>query len=223
MDTTARPAAAGSERSPDRPGGGRSETKDRILDAAERLFAENGIQGTSLRAVTAAAGVNVAAVHYHFGSKEELVRALVLRSAGPVNRERLALLDALEATGTADARQLLDALFRPAIEAWDAQERVPMMAFLFTEPADQVTPVLSAVFGEVTERFCAALARALPELDPPEVAERFHLLVGMMVHVLSGRHERALAHYGGESVPRSADDMTRLLIETALSGLGGRS
>jgi len=71
-------------------------TKERILDAAERLFAEKGVDATSLRQVTGAAGVNVAAIHYHFGSKEELLRAVIARRFDPVNQERLKQLDRLE-------------------------------------------------------------------------------------------------------------------------------
>src|SRR5579863_6004584 len=71
-------------------------TKDKILDIAERLFGEQGYEATSLRHVIFEAGVNLAAVHYHFGSKEELLDAVVLRGAVPMNAERLALLDRYE-------------------------------------------------------------------------------------------------------------------------------
>ena len=71
---------------------GKRATRERILDAAGRLFAERGFDGTSLRAITTAAGVNLAAVHYHLGSKEALLAAIVARHAEPVNRERLARL-----------------------------------------------------------------------------------------------------------------------------------
>src|SRR5690242_20430093 len=71
------------------------DTKHKILESAERLIAEQGYNATSLRQVIGEAGVNLAAVHYHFGSKEELLDALVMRKAGPVNVKRLALLDAI--------------------------------------------------------------------------------------------------------------------------------
>ena len=72
------------------------DTKERLLDAAERLLAEHGYEGTSLRAVTQAAGTSVSAANYHFGSKEELLRATLLRRVEPMNRRRLACLDDLE-------------------------------------------------------------------------------------------------------------------------------
>ena len=71
-------------------------TKERILDAAEALFMEHGFEATSLRVITAAAGVNLAAVNYHFGSKEELFQAVLTRRLDPMNQERVALLDRLE-------------------------------------------------------------------------------------------------------------------------------
>src|SRR5260370_15922671 len=70
------------------------ETKQRILDSAERLFAEHGSEGTSLRTIIADAQVNLAAIHYHFHSKEALWEAVIVRRLGPINQERLRLLDA---------------------------------------------------------------------------------------------------------------------------------
>src|SRR5678809_546336 len=71
-------------------------TKTRILDAAERLFVEHGFEATSLRSLTSAAGVNLAAVNYHFGSKEELFQAVLTRRLDPMNQERIELLEKLE-------------------------------------------------------------------------------------------------------------------------------
>src|SRR5881394_149494 len=72
------------------------DTKTRILDAAESLFMEHGFEATSLRQLTAAAGVNLAAVNYHFGSKEELFQAVLTRRLDPMNHERIELLARLE-------------------------------------------------------------------------------------------------------------------------------
>src|SRR5579872_6311506 len=97
------------------------DTKQKILDTAERLIGEQGYSGTSLRQIIAEAGVNLAAVHYHFGSKEELLDELVMRKAGPVNAERLARFDRLEARpGTPPTvAQVLEAFLVPMGEAAD--------------------------------------------------------------------------------------------------------
>src|ERR1700682_6647964 len=71
-------------------------TKARILDAAEALFMEHGFEATSLRTITAAAGANLAAVNYHFGTKEELFEAVLARRLDPMNQERIDLLDKVE-------------------------------------------------------------------------------------------------------------------------------
>src|SRR5580704_13248627 len=93
-------------------------TKDRILDAAERLFARDGFEATSLRAITTEASVNLAAVNYHFQSKEALVQAVIGRRMGPANAQRLALLDAYEAQAV-DApvplEKIMDAFLRPVV------------------------------------------------------------------------------------------------------------
>src|SRR5206468_11715977 len=93
-------------------------TKARILDAAEALFMEHGFEATSLRAITAAASVNLAAVNYHFGSKEELFQAVLTRRLDPMNQERVDLLTRLESEATPHAlpcEQILHAMFVPAL------------------------------------------------------------------------------------------------------------
>src|SRR5271166_4719878 len=94
-------------------------TKDRILNAAERLFARDGFEATSLRAITTEAAVNLAAVNHHFKSKEALVQAVIARRMGPISAQRLALLDAYEAEADGAPvalEKILDAFLRPIIE-----------------------------------------------------------------------------------------------------------
>src|SRR6185503_3790882 len=75
------------------------ETRTRILDAAEELFMLHGFEGTSMRLLTSRAGVNLAAVNYHFGSKDALIEALFRRKLDPMNTARLAELERLESEG----------------------------------------------------------------------------------------------------------------------------
>src|SRR3954463_9505406 len=93
-------------------------TKTRILDAGERLFVEHGFEATSLRQLTAAAAVNLAAVHYHFGSKEELFQAVLTRRLDPMNVERIALLERVEREAggkPATCEKVLFAMLAPAL------------------------------------------------------------------------------------------------------------
>src|SRR3981081_1481862 len=96
-----------------------ADTKTRILDAAELLFMEHGFGATSLRQITAAAGVNLAAVNYHFGSKEELFQAVLTRRLDPMNQERIALLTRFEGESAPRAltcERILAAMFIPALK-----------------------------------------------------------------------------------------------------------
>jgi AcrR family transcriptional regulator len=82
------------------------DTRERILDAAEREFAENGLQATSLRTITAAAEANLASVNYHFGSKDGLVKAVFARRLEPLNEARLALLADCESSAGGEPPRL---------------------------------------------------------------------------------------------------------------------
>lgn len=161
------------------------DTKQRLLDAAEQLFADRGAAATSLRSITNAAGVNPAAVHYHYGSKQELLLAVARRRADPVNRERLKRLEELEASAGGAAlpvEGILAAFLHPEILGTE----LPVSAIFHHEPRETVAAIVPKVFGEVHRRFSAALARALPSLDPVELDVRFHFVIGLMLHVLRG-------------------------------------
>lgn len=142
-------------------------TRDRILDAAERLFAEHGFAGTSHRQITAAAGVNLAAVNYHFGSKEKLFLAAVLRRLEPVNRRRLEMLAEVEAKSDPPRlEEVARAFVAPVVEARgeEGEENVlgRLMARAVGEPGGWAERILPIAFGSVAERFLGALQRALP-------------------------------------------------------------
>jgi AcrR family transcriptional regulator len=164
-----------------------SETRLRILDTAERLFGEEGYKPVSLRSITAAAGVNLAAIHYHFGSKEELLDELVMRKAAPVNDQRLEnLLRLKEAAGPRPIAldDLLEAFLAPAFLAADeSPEFARLMGRL---QAEGIMPAVARRhFGPVSERFMAEMRRALPELTDEEMAWRLHFTIGAMAHALT--------------------------------------
>jgi AcrR family transcriptional regulator len=176
-------------------------TKDRILDAAERLFARDGFDATSLRAITAEADVNLAAVNYHFQSKEALVQAVIGRRMGPVSVRRLALLDAYEAeAGDAPVpvEKIMDAFLRPVIEmvGSHAHEFVPVIGRLYTEPGEFAARLYKQQFEPLAQRFMPALERALPELPHVELSWRVHFAIGSMAHTM-GASKLLLMMSGG--------------------------
>lgn len=148
-------------------------THDRILDAAERLFAEHGVAGTSVRAITEQAQVNVAAVNYHFGTKENLVRAVIARRASGLEAARSEALDALEQRTAREGRaptanELVEAMIAPIFAQALSKDSgwphfVRFVSRLVWEPgAENFAPPESSM--RLFERFDAALRRALPAL-----------------------------------------------------------
>jgi len=177
------------------PEGGRGAgTRERLLDAAERIFAERGFEGASIRAVTQAAGASVSAANYHFGSKEALLRETLLRRVGPLNERRIARLDALEEN--ADGRPIeletiIEAFLRPVFEehaaSVDATNRFRQVAArIYSDPPDVVATMKRELFGPIVTRFVGAIAAALPDKKQEEIELGFQLTVGVMVHVISG-------------------------------------
>ena len=161
-------------------------TKNRILDAAEELFGERGFAGTSVRAVTAAADANVAAVRYHFGSKEGLVRAVAGRATAPVNEARLESLCELEASGRdGDAAALVRAFVVPGADLVRGHgERGPYVARfigrVLSDPDGDVRRLFAAQVDPVEGRYLTALTRALSRLPEDEVAFRYRAMVGLL-------------------------------------------
>ena len=166
-------------------------TKDRILDAAESLFSHDGLEATSLRAITAKAGVNLAAVNYHFQSKDALIHAVIARRIDPVNQKRLEMLDVCEATfgreGPLPLDQVLDAFLRPVLELLTGQARefTPLMGRAFTESSDLMEKIFRKHFAHVAQRFIPAFQRALPDLPLVELIWRLHFVFGAVAHTMS--------------------------------------
>ncbi len=179
------------------------DTRERLLNAAEQLFAEHGISGTTLRALTRAAGVNLAAVHYHFGGKEGLLDAVVERRATAMNRERLRELDELERSaervaggasnpGAPQVEDILRAFFLSGLRAFESEEPetiellTRLSARITCEPPEAIEALVRKHFGTVMRRFVEALQSALPGLRKEVVDDRFRFVIGTLSHVFSG-------------------------------------
>lgn len=165
-------------------------TKDKIMDIAERLFGEQGYESTSLRHVIFEAGVNLAAVHYHFGSKEELLDAVVLRGATPLNEERIALLERYEkdaAPEPATVDKVLRAILWPTFQMKVRNPQfVKLMGQLHGEGL--MPAMVKRHFQPLVERFMDATRRALPDVPPEELFWRVQFMFGAMAQVLRGPH-----------------------------------
>ena len=165
------------------------DTRERILEVAERLFAEHGYAGVSLRSIMAAAEANTASVHYYFRSKEGLLRAIFEMRIGPMSAERHALFDAVEreAEGQApELRRVLDAFYRPAIQRSRSPEGEAfnkVSALCSVDPNPAVRKVVFDVYDDVAKRFVGLLRRACPHLDDTSFYWRLNCLYGSMMYV----------------------------------------
>jgi AcrR family transcriptional regulator len=173
---------------------GPAATKERILDAAEALFMEHGFEATSLRVITTAAEVNLAAANYHFGSKEELFQAILTRRLDPMNQARVDLLDQFErqfAPGPVPCERILSAMLVPALHLARDPERggknfLRLLGRAYADPAPFIRHFLSAHYAEMIARFKAAFGRALPGLSRKELSWRLHFIMGALSYVLAG-------------------------------------
>lgn len=164
-------------------------TKDRILTAAESLFARHGFEGASLRQVTTNAGVNLAAVNYHFGSKEKLVEQVFKRRLDALNQHRLSELAKVRQSGNVTLEALLGAFIRPALElSHDAGGAlfVRVLARAFAEHDDSLRQFLSENYGHVLRQFTAEFALLLPHLEKSELYWRIDMVSGALTHAMSG-------------------------------------
>jgi AcrR family transcriptional regulator len=156
-------------------------TAERILDAAERLFAEHGIEAVSVRSVLAEAGVNVALAHRHFGSRDGLVDALVRRAVAPLNAERLRLLALTEARGrSATLEDVLRAFYPPAMRwIFEHPDRARLLAHIQASPNDTIRALHRKHFMEIVPRFAEAIQARLPRhLGPAQRVCRFYFVLG---------------------------------------------
>ena len=201
------------------------DTKERILDAAELLFAELGFAETSLRQITTQAGVNLAAVNYHFGSKEGLIEAVMARRLEPLNRARLELLDRAEQEAGdkgPSLESILEAFIGPPLRMKQATGEtgtnfMRLMGHAMNQPNERIVGLVTGQFEEVLRRFAEALSGALPGLPREQVLWRMLFSVGVMTHTMvMAKH---LGHLSRGLVdPSDAEEVIRRMLPYLAGG-----
>jgi AcrR family transcriptional regulator len=189
------------------------QTRDRIMHIAEKLFADHGYNGVSLRSIMAEAGVNMAAVHYYFRSKEGLLKAVIESRVKPMNAERTVLLDACEreaVNGRPDLRQVLAAFVGPAMSitrdpGGEAFGR--LAALCSVDPSPEVRTVSWSAYDEIARRFVEILRRACPHLSPEEFFWRLNCFYGSMMYVRANNGR--VARLVSETAAGSTDTLQR--------------
>ncbi len=163
-------------------------TKERILHAAEDLFAQHGFAGTSLRQVTSKADVNIAAVNYHFGSKENLVHEVFKHRMDEMSEKRLSALSETIARDPADLNGILLAFIQPALALTldrHGASFVRVLARAYAEKNDGLRNFLSENYGQVLREFAKAIAICLPQLSKEELYWRMDFTAGALTYAMA--------------------------------------
>jgi AcrR family transcriptional regulator len=195
-------------------------TKDRILHAAEDLFAQQGFASTSLRQVTSRADVNIAAVNYHFGSKDNLINEVFRRRMDEMSTQRIAALQQAIDTAPGKLEPILAAFVEPALAM--AQDRhgggafIRVIARAYAESNAGLRKFLSDQYGHVPRAFAKAIHTCVPELSKEELYRRLDFLSGALTY--------AMADFGLIKRPAGVSDAThrqraaKALIRFAVAG-----
>lgn len=199
------------------------ETKQRIVEVAERLFAVNGYEGVGLREIIREAGVHSAAVYYHFGSKEALLLHILYSHAEPIAAKRMIYLDRLRDEGSFDLEQVLDAFLRPAVyeeragkPARSAYADIRLGLSLKHEEA--VRAIQAEVFDPSTREFLKAFRTCLPHLSERDIYFRFDFLLGLMIHAMSN-NGRVTELSLGQADPTDPDEVLQQMIPFIAAGM----
>ena len=203
-----------------------SNTKTRILDSAEQLFAREGFHNTSLRALTSLADVNLASVNYHFGSKESLLHAVIERRLLPLNKIRQEKIEAVLAkaqnnSSHPDAEALLRAFIQPTLEFRNsspgARDFISLIGRSLSEPDETVRSCFINLALPILQVLFEALRQSLPQLSPAILMIRLQFIMGTMSHVMCMSNHSML--YNSELPPPNHNDLVEPLIKYVLAGL----
>ena len=198
-------------------------TKATVLAAAERLFALHGFRCVSVRDITAAAGVNLASINYHFGSKDALLFEIFRRRTAQLNRERARMLHEAAAAhvGKPTVRAILTALIAPPLR-WSAprNERRISLQFIIrarSEGSEAVREVLRTDVSHL-RRFADALIAARPDLPVEEVYWRLHFTLGMIHNNWFAEFDRLHALSEGLTRESDIEELLARMVDFAEAG-----
>lgn len=152
-----------------------------------------GFEGTSMRVLTAKAGVNLAAVNYHFGSKDALIEAVFRRRLDPMNAQRIRELDALEAAAGGrplDPEAIIRAFVRPGLSHLEdakggGRNFIRLLGRTYTEPNKPIRVLIGQLYAPAMERYKKALEHALPQMPREELVWRMHFMFGTLAYTLA--------------------------------------
>ncbi len=188
---------------------------------------ERGYAATSLRMITAKAKVNLAAVNYHFGSKDALIREVFGRRLGPLNCARIAHLDGLESGASGRAlsiEQIMEAIVTPSLQVSEDPfggdaVYLRLLGRAFSEPAHPMREIVSAQYREVVVRFKEALVRALPDIPDQDLTWRMHFMFGALSYTMAGNDALKLIASCNLEGAQNPEAIIRRLVTFLAAGL----
>jgi AcrR family transcriptional regulator len=203
------------------------DTKQRILDAAEHLFARDGYHATSLRGITTTADANLAAVNYHFGSKEALLEAVIVRRLDPLNEIRRGQLEALlqkaELAGELPScREVLRAFVEPTLrlrqQGSEAEDFIALIGRTLAEPRGIAMSIFLRHMQPLLQRIFQALALSLPALTEQDLFWRMHFTMGCLSHIMRC-HERYSMVPENVNIDLPVDELIEHFLDFTTAGM----
>ena len=202
------------------------DTKENLLDSAEKLFSRKGFAATSVRQITADAKVNLAALNYHFGTKQKLISAVFSRRIGPLNIERIQLLEgySLEADdGMPSLQYSVKALVGPALRLSHDPDRggkefMHLMGRAFSDPGEGLDEIVMQQFAPLAKIFLPVLRNHLVDLDAEEFFWRVHFMIGAMAYTMAAPHRLTFLSQGLCSM-EDPEEAIEQLVNFIVAGL----
>ena len=197
-------------------------TKEKILDSAEYLFANKGLKETSVRDITSHANVHLAAVNYHFDSKDGLVRAVIERRITLLNRQRLELLDTFEhkfGSAPVPIEHALYALFSPGIKmCFEKPHFLKIAGQIVSHPDEETYKIFISNFEDVFTRFKEVFIVSLPHMSEEDLMWKMHFLIGSMIHTCTN-HRGLTLFSKGICELKNQEEIVNRLISFCAAGL----
>lgn len=205
------------------------ETQQKIIDAALVLFAEYGIDGVPVRALTSHAGLNVAAIHYHFGGMEAVAEAVFNELSARINKTRISRLEEILVRAKAKRRkpnvaEVVQAFIEPYVDdsaATEGQLLAQLIVKHRLSPSPMTEQVIKKHFDPMAKQFVAALHEAVPTVPLSQMYWRYMLLVSTVVLTVSARRSSNRLERLSEGNADGADlnAMRDALVEFVVGGI----
>ncbi|MFL2484686.1 MAG: TetR/AcrR family transcriptional regulator [Verrucomicrobia bacterium] len=200
-----------------------NSTRGRLIEVSGELFAERGFDSVSLRMITESANANLAAVNYHFGSKEELILAVVEDIVGPVNEKRLEQLGGIDFNSTNSLKAIIHAFIDPVFDVTSADvgadnKYYKLISRCIASRDERVSSIIIRQFPEVLARFVSSLTRAIPGLSSDSAHLKVMFMAGALAHSLF-HYENLLLASGGSLYPSSLNVLKSELVSFLTAGM----